>query len=87
MVLKIGQIINPEANKNVLAGKYAVRVGICAPEESKFTIGKSSIVIGPTHIYEIDLLGHGYITDLKFVSKPNDDDVIIDCLYEEAETV
>ena len=83
MVLKIGQIINPEADKNVLAGKYAVRVGTCAPKGSKFTIGKSTIEIGPTHIYEIDLLGHGHITDLKFVSKSNDDDVIIDFIYEE----
>lgn len=84
MVLKIGQIIDPTVEDgNILAGKHAVRVGICAPKDSKFTIGESSIVIGPTHIYEIDLLGYGYITDLKFVSKPNNDPVIIDFIYEE----
>ena len=84
MVLKIEQIRDPAVNDNVLAGKYAVRVGICAPKGSEFTIGESSIVIGPTHIYEIDLLGYGYITDLKFVSKPNNNDpVIIDFIYEE----
>ena len=64
---------NIKKNKNILEGKLVIKIGIQGPAGTKFTLNNgSNIEIGAYGIYELDITGLGYITDMRLISLPND---------------
>lgn len=93
--------ISPRGNNNLINGKNVVKLGIQAPPGTHFWVNSdpdynadTSVIVGLTGIYEIDLTNLSYITSLKFddnsinlIDNNNSLSLIIDYIYEEIEGV
>lgn len=82
---KIHQFIISEEdlNKNIFENIKVYKLGIQAPSGTKFNLGGGEIIVGYTGIYELDLIQfNASISTLQFTNIPNENNIIVDIIYE-----